>query len=72
MGELQYLSKSELVDLTGYKWIKMQIQWLIDHHYAFEIARGEPRVLREYVRGKLSEDQKVNKAAPNFGALRGF
>lgn len=54
------LTTDELHDLTGYKVAKLQIKWLRDRGWRFELNRlGQPRVDREYYRQQMG-----NQAAP--------
>ena len=49
-----FLTDDELADLTGRKRSKLQIEWLVDHGYKFELnAAGRPKVLRAFVERKL-------------------
>lgn len=49
-----FLTKEELIGLTGYKVGKLQIKWLIEHGYKFDIrASGLPTVLKAHIDNKL-------------------
>jgi hypothetical protein len=49
-----FLSSDEMHELTGRRWKRLQIAWLAERGYPFELnAAGEPRVLRAYMERKL-------------------
>jgi hypothetical protein len=49
-----FLSPDEMRVLTGRAWKRLQIAWLAERGYPFELnAAGEPRVLRAYMEKKL-------------------
>jgi hypothetical protein len=70
---IEFLTKEELRNLTGYQVKKLQIKWLSEHNYRFTVnALGEPKVMREYIRQLLcGADQKKQprKCGPDENAL---
>lgn len=71
----EFLTKEEVIELTGMKRQASQITWLSKKGWIFEVnAAGRPIISREYVRAKLgggsaSAQPKVG-GQPNFDALR--
>ncbi|MCW5589089.1 MAG: DUF4224 domain-containing protein [Legionellales bacterium] len=72
---MMFLSKSELQELTGYKYCKKQIEWLRLRGYKHEIgADGKPKVLTAYVTEILGVSNTRNepyrkRSIPDFDAL---
>lgn len=70
-----FLSKDELLELTGYRRPHEQRRWLQNRRWRFETnAAGAPRVARAYLERKMvGEAQETEPGLPsrhNFGALR--
>lgn len=64
-----FLSKEEIVKLTGRKFKTMQIKWLLQQGYKFEVtANGDPIVLTAHLNERLGgHNSKSHKASqPNF------
>lgn len=65
-----FLAKDEMRELTGYIRHSMQIAWLRNNRYVFEVNKeGVPKVLRSHLIAKLTEAPALS-AVPNFGALK--
>jgi hypothetical protein len=77
-----FLTRTELVDLTGFKAAHCQVRWLERNRWRFALTRhNEPRVARDHFNSRMgcggSKGQghadEVNHAAmleqPNFAAL---
>jgi len=68
----EFLTKDEIVELTGKKLVTKQIAWLTKKGWIFEInATGRPIISREYTRAKLGVVSTVQPVGnqPNFAAL---
>ena len=69
----EFLSKEEIIELTGKKRTAFQIAWLAKKGWIFETnAAGRPIIGREYARRKLGGGQPAPVPAivqPNFAAL---
>jgi hypothetical protein len=65
------ITDDELVDLTGYKSAKSQVEWLRARSWIFELNRlNRPKVDREYYRRKMGiQDAVISTAQPNWAAL---
>lgn len=51
-----FLSRDDIISLTGRKRLKSQTQWLFEHGFKFEInSAGVPVVLRSVVQKRLGE-----------------
>jgi hypothetical protein len=62
-----FLTRSELIELTGYRRPSCMIQQLQSYGLRFFVAAdGYPRVARSEVEGN---PRKVPKSKPNFAAL---
>ncbi|MFN7097063.1 MAG: DUF4224 domain-containing protein [Gammaproteobacteria bacterium] len=49
-----FLTRKEIIELTGYKFRNMQIKWLLEHGYKFDVtAGGNPIVLIAHVLDRL-------------------
>lgn len=65
-----FLSKSQLVAITGYKYRKLQIQWLEAKGWAFNVnSKGEIQVLEDEMRRMMLGGDVQRQATPNFAAL---
>ena len=66
-----FLSKEELEQLTGYKKPTLQLRWLVDNNYRFDVrADGRPAVLREQVHQRQIKDVDMRMLpGPNLDAL---
>ena len=72
-----FLTKEEMIELTGYVFISRQIEWLRNHNWKFEVtAQRRPKVARSFFESRLggtSPRQEVQLAQlpvkPNFQAL---
>jgi hypothetical protein len=73
MNSSLLLTQDELVELTGYKVPKFQVQWLKERGWRFELNRlGRPRVDREYYRqqmGVQGASPEPPEAQPNWAAM---
>lgn len=57
------LSEDELIEFTGLKQPKKQIQFFSKNNIPFEInALGRPKVLREAIENRINSKSKPNKA----------
>ncbi len=66
-----FLSREEIVDLTGLKKPALQLRWLRDRGWPVEEdSKGRPKLLAEVVRARMGGTVQ-HKTEPNFGALRG-
>lgn len=69
-----FLSKDELQELTGFKAIKKQIEWLRARNYTFETtAAGKPKVLRDHVLHKMGgtmENHTRPLTQPDFSSIQ--
>lgn len=64
-----FLTDTDLEQLTGRKYFKVQAKWLARHGYKFEMnAHGRPVVLLSAVQEKLSPSVSSSRQ-PNFDAL---
>lgn len=62
-----FLTREQVIELTGYRMKSMQIRWLRDNGVRFFVARdGHPRVLPE----SLTEEKARARTRPDFEALR--
>lgn len=62
-----FLTRDQVVELTGYRMKSMQIQWLRNNGIRHFIARdGHPRVLES----DLTEPKSKTRTRPDFEALR--
>ena len=77
-----FLTRSELVELTGFKAAHCQARWLTRNRWRFVLTRhNEPRVARDHFNSRMGcssgkapgQADEINQAAmleqPNFGAL---
>ena len=70
-----FLTWTEISELTGYKYKKLQIKWLLSRGYKFEVsANGSPKILKTYVEqilgGKLK--YKAKQSQPDLSDPRLF
>ena len=70
-----FLSKEEMIELTGYKNRPGQIRWLVERGYKFEIARdGRPRVLKAAIikalGGNEEPEPKKRRVEPNWSQFK--
>jgi hypothetical protein len=68
-----FLTKDELVDLTGRKKAVLQVEWLKKHRWLYETnACGAPRVARAYFERRMVGDAATPVPGPvarhNLGA----
>lgn len=66
-----FLTRQELIELTGYKNPSSQMRWLQREGFYFRVgADGRPRVLRQAVinilGGHFTETQSTRRAEPLF------
>lgn len=60
-----FLTREEIINLTGYKYRNKQIQWLLNHGYKFDIsADGSPKVLIAFVEALLGYEPSKHKRKP--------
>ena len=77
-----FLTRLELVDLTGFKAAHCQVRWLERNRWRFALTRrNEPRVARDHFNSRMGcgagkavdQGDELNRAAmfeqPNFSAL---
>jgi hypothetical protein len=77
-----FLTRAELVELTGFKAAHCQARWLTRNRWRFVLTRrNEPRVARDHFNGRmgcsggkaLGQADEINHSAmfeqPDFGAL---
>lgn len=63
------LSQQELIDLTDYHKAAMQIQWLRDHGWRFEVgASGRAKVSRAYFEQRMGLVEQ--EARPDFSVFQ--
>lgn len=49
-----FLSREDLIELTGFRYAAKQIAWLKENGFLFEVGGdGRPKVLRSYVVSRL-------------------
>ena len=70
-----FLTKEQIIELTGRKRISSQLQWLIKHGWRFvKNANGRPIVLASYAESMLGlgciQSQQAEAYKPNFDAIR--
>jgi len=66
----RFLTKDDLVSLTGYKRAAEQRRWLIKNGYAFDVrGDGRPALLWGQVEARNSRSDKRRASGPNLGAL---
>lgn len=65
------LTKTELIELTGYKTAKGQVEWLRVRGWRFETDRlDRPKVDRDYYKSRMGIQQATPvEAEPNWAAL---
>lgn len=64
-----FLTKDEVIELTGYKKPALQRRWLIEHGYKFEVrADGRPVVLASTIEHKL-RGKAPAQVSPDWSAL---
>jgi hypothetical protein len=66
-----FLTRNELIELTGYKSPSAQSRWLQREGFCFRVgADGRPRVLREAIinalGGQFPEIRDARRVEPNF------
>ncbi|MBI5107630.1 MAG: DUF4224 domain-containing protein [Rhodocyclales bacterium] len=67
------LTPGEVQEITGFKMNRLQVAWLRQKGWRFELnATGRPIVARRYAEKMLGCDGDEGRAhhMPNFGALR--
>ncbi|NNE36312.1 MAG: DUF4224 domain-containing protein [Rhodothermales bacterium] len=66
-----FLTRDDIISLTGRKRLKSQTAWLIEHRYPFDInSAGLPVVLRSVVERKLGGvEEEKRSARPRFEEL---
>ncbi|MBA3563099.1 MAG: DUF4224 domain-containing protein [Gammaproteobacteria bacterium] len=69
---MEFLSRHELVELTGASKRPVQIRWLAERGYRFEIgADGNPKVLSSAVQSRLEEKApRRRRRQPDWSAVR--
>jgi hypothetical protein len=68
-----FLSKEEIIQLTGYKFPKKQAEFLRSRGYVFEVdCYGNPIILRSYLEQILggTKLRSTRKTEPDIAALR--
>lgn len=67
-----FLTRDELKTLTGYSVAKLQIKWLSDRAWCFEVAAsGKPIVARAYANHRLGAPAgEPAPWKPDFSGLR--
>lgn len=69
----EFLSRDEIIELTGKKRPSDQIAWLAKTGWIYETnAAGRPVIGRDYARTKLGGGRTINQPVgglPNFSAL---
>lgn len=69
MNDSEFLTKDEVIELTGHKQPKAQARWLETNGITFFInAHGAPIIGRYYLREKLNGDLEVTKPAATSAA----
>lgn len=64
------LTKEELFELTGYKLVSKQEQWLRENNIPYLPGRSRPRVLREVLFAQFGVTMpKSTRTEPNFDAI---
>ncbi len=62
-----FLTREELVELTGRKRVSKQIEWLREHQFPHELtAAGRPVVLRAEVARRLSGETDTRQRSPRW------
>jgi hypothetical protein len=71
-GDMMFLTKTDIEQLTGRKRVVQQTQWLIENGYAFHVnAAGIPVVLRSVVEKRLGGNSKSRpQPKPRYERLR--
>lgn len=66
-----FLTKDDIVNLTGYRRPADQCRWLKSHGWKYEIsAVGRPVVLRRHAESRMSDVEQAPKEwSPNFAAM---
>lgn len=65
-----FLGREDVEALTGRKRPSLQIRWLTERGYPFDVAAdGHPTVLRSVVEKRLGEKPKGRVQRPNFAAM---
>lgn len=67
-----FLTRQDLIELTGAVKRPVQIRWLRDRGYRFEVgADGNPKVLWSVVHARLGEEAaQTRRKRPNWSAVR--
>ncbi len=64
-----FLTKDQIVRMTGYKFKNMQIRWLAEHGYKFDVtAAGNPIVLEAHINERLggTSNKLLKSPQPDF------
>ncbi len=65
-----FLTTENLRDLTGYRKPALQIRWLAENGYSFDVrGDGRPVVSRAYYEGRHRPAKAVRPSAFNLAAL---
>ena len=68
---MEFLTRQDLVALTGAVKRPVQIRWLAERGYQFEIGvDGNPKVLSSVVRARLGETAPLRRKRPDWSAVR--
>lgn len=76
MSETEFLNQDELVEITGYKHVASQRDWLDKNGWPYVVnAGGRPIVSRWFARMRMSGMKPANTTVdttwkPDFSALR--
>jgi hypothetical protein len=67
-----FLTRAELVELTGYQLHAWQVRWLVAHGWRFERSiSGRPIVLRAHAESRLSDPSTAAPAVSlNLAAIQ--
>ena len=67
---MMFLTTEELRDLTGYQKPALQLRWLAENGYSFDVrCDGRPVVSRTHYEGRHSSSDKARPSAFNLAAL---
>ncbi len=69
-----FLTKNEIVELTGYKYPGKQISWLSQQGFKFIVSSDCcPKVLRDHICQVLGSKEKISRQTrPNRAALMDY
>lgn len=68
-----FLSQNEIIELTGYKYYKKQIKWLIYNKIKHLVGiDGKPKVLISHIENELGSNNKnsLKKLEPDFSIFK--